>query len=501
MSAVAPGPAAERVFSADDQIAFASLSGDSNPMHMDAQAARRTPAGAPVVHGVQSMLWALETLAQSLPLQRLSGLDADFARFLYVGERCALAVIRRTDTECRAELRVGESRISHYVLRLGGRAAPEAPTAALPVEAAVPLVYGVDQADPLPLSWEQIAVSAGRVAFFRPDDAASAAYPALSRAIGAGRVSALLSLTRLVGMVSPGLHSTFHKIAVSLVEDPAPADPVLFFHPEATDPRFSLVTLAVRAAGLAGRVRASRRSEPTRQPASAALRAMLPAGMLDDAPGLGGNLALVVGGSRGLGEVTGKLLGLLGVETILTYASGEADAESVAADIRAAGGRARTMRLDMLAELAPQLASLPRAPTSLYYFATPRIAGRAGSGYDPAAFQAFCRIYVDAFGALCTELAGRQTATLQVLYPSTVYVDQAPRNMTEYAMAKAAGEVLAANLTRHAARLHIDCVRLPRVATDQTAGMIESEMGSPVDCMIPIVRRVETLAASGSGPA
>lgn len=500
MSETAPlsGLAAERAFSAADQIAFASLSGDSNPMHMDAQAARRTPAGAPVVHGVQSMLWALETLARSLPLDRLSGLDADFARFLYVGEPCTLAVTRRTDAECRAELRVGESRISHYILRLGGRAAP---ATALPAEAAGPLSYGVDQAEPLPLSWEQIAASAGSVAFFRPDDAASIFYPALSRAIGAGRVSALLSLTRLVGMVSPGLHSTFHKISVSVVDDPAPADPVLFFHPETTDPRFSLVTLAVRATGLAGRVRASRRSEPTRQPASTALRAMLPAGYLDDVPDAGDNLALVVGGSRGLGEVTGKLLGLLGVETILTYASGEADAEAVAADIRDAGGRAGTMRLDMLAELAPQLASLPRAPTSLYYFATPRIAGRPGSGYDPAAFHAFCRIYVDAFGALCTDLAGRQNATLQVMYPSTVYVEEAPRNMAEYAMAKAAGEVLAANLTRHAPRLHVDCVRLPRVATDQTAGMIESEMGSAVDCMIPIVRRVEALAASGSGPA
>ncbi len=484
------GLIAERTFSADDQTGFAALSGDANPMHMDAQAARRTPAGAPVVHGVQSMLWALETLAPDLPVRSLRGLDADFARFLYVGERCALYVTRHNATECRAELRVGDTRISQYVMRLGE---PAEPDAALPAGPAGPLAYQASQTVPLPLTWDEVATAAGTVAFFQPDEAASQAYPGLGQAIGGARLSALLALTRLVGMVSPGLHSTFHKIAVSFVDDGDAGGRDLFFSPIAVEPRFSVVTLGVRAPGLSGKLRASRRSEPMRQPTSEALRALLPAAYANGAPPANA-MALVVGGSRGLGEVTAKLLGLRGIETIVTYASGRDDAEAVAADIRAAGGRAQAMRLDMLAEPGPQLAALERAPTSAYYFATPRIAGRPAATFDPASFHAFCRIYVDQFGMLCADLAARSTATVEIFYPSTVFVDEAPRNMAEYAMAKAAGEVLSANLNRYAQRLHIESVRLPRVATDQTTGMIESEMGSAVDCMIPIVQRVETRA-------
>jgi acyl dehydratase len=50
---------AERVFTETDQKRFASVSGDYNPMHMDALQARRTQAGAPVVHGINLFLWAL----------------------------------------------------------------------------------------------------------------------------------------------------------------------------------------------------------------------------------------------------------------------------------------------------------------------------------------------------------------------------------------------------------------------------------------------------------
>jgi acyl dehydratase len=103
---------AVRRFSLDDQQAFAEVSGDFNPMHMDPIAVRRTPAGDCVVHGVQSMLWALEELADSLELERLRSLDADFGPFLYVGELAELSLVRHNQEEARIELRVDGTRIS-----------------------------------------------------------------------------------------------------------------------------------------------------------------------------------------------------------------------------------------------------------------------------------------------------------------------------------------------------------------------------------------------------
>jgi acyl dehydratase len=51
-----------REFTYHDQEWFAAVSGDRNPMHVDAVEARRTIAHFPVVHGIHTLLWALDTL-------------------------------------------------------------------------------------------------------------------------------------------------------------------------------------------------------------------------------------------------------------------------------------------------------------------------------------------------------------------------------------------------------------------------------------------------------
>ena len=58
---------ASRTFTEADQMRFAAVSGDRNPMHLDALLARRTQAGVPVVHGVHLLLWGLDALARAEP--------------------------------------------------------------------------------------------------------------------------------------------------------------------------------------------------------------------------------------------------------------------------------------------------------------------------------------------------------------------------------------------------------------------------------------------------
>ena len=68
------------------QQVFAHLSGDFNPMHVDAVAARRLISGRPVVHGIHLVLWGLDTwLSQcELPVTLLS-LHAVFSKPVDVG--------------------------------------------------------------------------------------------------------------------------------------------------------------------------------------------------------------------------------------------------------------------------------------------------------------------------------------------------------------------------------------------------------------------------------
>jgi NAD(P)-dependent dehydrogenase (short-subunit alcohol dehydrogenase family) len=78
---------------------------------------------------------------------------------------------------------------------------------------------------------------------------------------------------------------------------------------------------------------------------------------------MSGKIALITGGSRGLGKSTALKLAEQGVDVILTYHSKEAEALAVVAEIKAGGRRAATLQLDVgncnsFAAFAAQLSQL-----------------------------------------------------------------------------------------------------------------------------------------------
>jgi len=199
--------------------------------------------------------------------------------------------------------------------------------------------------------------------------------------------------------------------------------------------------------------------------------------------------SLVVGGSRGLGEVIAKILAAGGAEVVVTYAHGADDAERVRAEITAAGGACAVARLDV-GEGPDGLAGAAAGPfDQLYFMATPAIRA-GGPGGEAAMRQRYLSVYVDAFGRLAEALAGRAERRLDVFYPSTVYVADPPEGFVDYAMAKAAGEVLCAALRRDPRFGQVVAERLPRLASDQTVGIAAETFPDPLPLLVAAVRAV-----------
>lgn len=66
----------KRTFSMQDQLDFASFSGDHNPIHIDEKKSIKTHAGQPIVHGVHLALWAFDIFKTTL--KAVSKIDIDF---------------------------------------------------------------------------------------------------------------------------------------------------------------------------------------------------------------------------------------------------------------------------------------------------------------------------------------------------------------------------------------------------------------------------------------
>ena len=468
------GPAMVRVWTEAHQIAFARATGDLNPMHMDARVARRTLAGERAVHGVHAALWALETCAALHPLERLATVQMRFERFVLVGDRTELTIHEAGARQMRLSLSVDGVR----VLTIQAAFAAERPPAK-PVEAAQAAI----PAEPIVVDPAAISGLAG--AFRLPDpEAVAALAPRLARAIGPDRVAALGSLSTLIGMFVPGLHSILSKIDATLTGQVDGSS--LAYAVKRFQPMLQSVTLEADGPGLAARVEGFVRPRPVEQETLRDLAALVQPGVFSDVS------ALIVGGSRGLGATTAKLIAAGGGAVCITYASGADEAGAVAREIRDGGGRCQVLQYDAARPVAEQFGSLEIDPSQLYHFATPRIFRQKRAPFEPACLEEMMRIYNYAFYALSLFCLDRRN-TLAAFYPSTTAIDEAPRDTLEYVMAKTAGETLAATMARTIPNLTTVIERLPRVRTDQTATIFPVPAAAPSALMLPIVRRMSSL--------
>jgi NAD(P)-dependent dehydrogenase (short-subunit alcohol dehydrogenase family) len=445
-------------------------------MHMDAVAARRTVAGAPVVHGVHLLMWLLDCIAREQPsTQPISSLKATFSKMVYVDERVEALIVQSTDQALRAQVLVGGVEALALAAVYG----------AWPAETAIPVLMtdrtGTRTDVPLDPPLAEVSGVSGHVPWLGDDAAMAKSFPDAARWVGAQRLTAFGCMTYLVGMVVPGLHSIFGALTLEATSQAAPG---LEFAVKSLDLRFRRLQIEIVGGGWAGTLKAFHRLPPVTQPSMGEVTTQVARDEFRGAE------ALIIGGSRGLGEITAKLIAAGGGSVTITYATGRADAEALARHIADHGGSCGLLPYDVRANAKSQLAALERAPTHVYYFATPTISRRRSKLFANARFREFNAFYVEGFADLVEAAVALWPMGLTIFYPSTIFVDDRPADLVEYAMSKAAGEVLCAEFNARGGGVRVVPRRLGRLATDQTASLIEAEAAATLAVMLPIVREL-----------
>ena len=474
---------ATKTFDSNGQALFSGLTGDFNPIHVDPTAARRTQAGTVVVHGIHAILWALDKLVETGTItEQIVSLKVQFTNFIHVGSQLDLKLLRRDEKSIQAELSTGKLRTATLIVTFGVRQGVE--EIELPDNtpdfgpASQPMNFG---------RLEDMANLRGLIDVVGTADKIQQYFPYASSAIGSSRVTAIARLSTLVGMICPGLHSLFGGFAIELVDNLRDQDR-LGFQVSGTDGRFGMVRMTVFGAGILGSVQAILRSAPIAQASVSAIMNIV------SPTEFAGSTTLIIGGSRGLGALTAKILAAGGGKVIVTYATGQEDAEALTAEIRSqtANDVCHALRYDINQEAAAQLRKLKSGVTHLYYFATGKIARQKDSLFRTDLFDEFIQMYVKGFYHICVYLSEYGSRPLTAFYPSTVFVESNPPNMIEYAMAKMAGETLCFNMNRAGGRVHVIVSRLPPLLTDQTATVLPMERADPLKVMLPVVREVQT---------
>ncbi len=462
-----------RQYTLSDQLDFAALSGDRNPLHVDPVAARRTMFGQPIVHGVHLVLWAIEQWASDATGKTVTEAQVRLLKPAFLDEKISLTIEQLADNSITLTCGTGSAKLC--VIKMSIAAASDRKNTLLDWVPAAKAKQG----DPKNLGFEELSGKTGKINLDTSLEDMVRFFPNAVKLLGAQGLASILALTRLVGMECPGLNSIFSSFDIEFT---GKMGNQLTWEVTKSNPRMSLVNIVVDGGGIAGKLTVFFRPPPQAGLDYGAIAARVESKSSER------RNALIIGGSRGLGRTTAILLAAGGADVVITYRNGKAEADALVQEIRSNAGTAQHVALDTSDPSAAleTLAERGFLPDEIYYFATPHIFVRKKALFEQSLFESFADSYVSGMIRVIQAAKNSGAESLRVFLPSSEALNEPIADLFEYSVAKAAAEAAADLLSQFDPEVRVIARRLPRLPTDQTNTLMEIPSADPVETMMAI---------------
>ena len=458
------------IFTLKDQNNFAELSKDFNPMHCDEILARRYIYGEPIVHGINAMLFAIrEWSAKSNKKFYISKLRCKFTKAVFLNSKVSfkfkninnsikISLIQNDEIKMRILMEVKGSKYQNIKIRQNDLEINTVPN---------------------DISFDKLIDFKETINFSTNLKHAEKYYSKdFVDNIGFNQLSEIIAYSRIVGMHAPGLNSIFSEL--NLFENRFTSDDISF-KVISVDDRFNIINIESQGPSFKSNIKAFYRPLQVNQKKIEDLKEHLIPNEFKDFR------ALIIGASRGLGELTAKCLGHGGASLMLTYSKGKSDILNVIDDIKKYNKNVSTFQLDVTKTEDINFKIIEEfKPTHVFYYATPFIFGGTRNKFSKELYKKFKIFYYEAFEVIIKKLE-RLNTDIYYLYPSSSAVQDKPDDMVEYSLAKKEGEELCSNLESKYSNVKIFYPRLPRLETDQTVSLSSVKNEDPIQ-ILDIIR-------------
>lgn len=453
-------------YSIEDQVNFSKLSGDYNPIHLDENYARRSLWGGLTVYGVYQLLSALDFFTQKkdkkiylvdLQVEFIKPLPIDTSTNSLVNEKDQSVSISISSSDgvpytiiSFVYETVGSDREFSEVVNEGSYAKKH------PIELDISeLINLKDSFKPL-LNYQLL----------------KQLFPNFYEKIPHYQISSILSSSQIVGMKCPGKNSVFNQLDLSFRSSYQENSKRINYEVKKTHSFFKLVEINFFGDGFRGLIKCFIRPVAQLQSSISKLSSLVTKKQFI------GEKAIIIGGSRGIGETTSILLALGGADVTLTYKSGKKDAEAIVKKLKSFGCKVRCIKFDVL----DTNIKFKDEYSSLYYFASPKIFVGNKDIFSEDIFENFSRYYLTSFVKIVQML--HKNGLKSVFYPSSTAINELNNGMWEYSSSKAAGEHLCDLLEKRYLDLFIYKPKFPRIATDQTLTVMPSKSFMPEEFLL-----------------
>ena len=197
--------------------------------------------------------------------------------------------------------------------------------------------------------------------------------------------------------------------------------------------------------------------------------------------------ALIIGGSRGLGRLTSKIICAGGGKCTITYNVGEKEAIDLCNEINSKNLLCET---EFYNSSQRTKFIYKKKFNQVYYFATPKILSSNKSKFDEKLYRSFKRVYVTDFKYVCTQVQ-KYNPKCKIFSPSTNFIDNQINNFNEYIKAKKELEKVSLKLINKRNLIIIN-PRLPRFDTDQNQSIMSYKFQDPIKILISYIKKMNT---------
>ena len=437
----------------NDLIAFTKASGDWNPIHYDKIISRRYFTERPIIHGILLLLKVLNEYISYKKVNIIS-IKCNFKLPLYPDNEYKLCFEKLTNNSDNLYLFDNKNLLFNCNLKFNYSFKKYS----YKVDFKIPC-----KSNPLNKDFKDLENYKGRLELQIDKNFFINKFQYLIDHISIQSLASIISTSRLVGMICPGLNSIYSSLDIYLNEDYS--DEYLYWQVDSASRRILPVSIAFRSPGLRGSLKAFYREEPIEQLSIKDLSKKI------NKKNLSSQNILIIGGSRGIGEITAKLLSFRNANLTLTYNNGLNDVDRIVNEIIEYGCRASFSYLNVLDfDTIDKFFNNNKYFDQIYYYASPRIKDTKNTLFDYDLYENYNKYYIKPLIKLSEILSKNKNKKCKIFYPSTIFLDEDKNNsFTEYQASKLLGEFISRNIEDQYENISVLISRLPRLLTDQTS--------------------------------
>ena len=459
---------AKKKFNIDVQKKFADFSGDINPIHICENYSRKTIYGQTLVHGIHAVLWCLELLTKKKVY--FNCVDIRFLKPIFLNEQIYCywknkeneIIIKNVNiTLCKIFITKVKKveKIDDCLFFNKGRKIPSNKT--------------IEDLEKLQLKKNFINCNSNL-------KRKKKLFSNLQKIYGLSFVYEVCILSYIVGMEVPGLNSLFISTKIMLKSNIVLKKK--FYKIINVEKRIGLLNLKFFGRTIESDIQTIVRQKPVKNPSFKMVKKFI-----NDKEFKNMN-ALVIGGSRGIGEIISKMIIAGGGNVKLTYYKGFEEAKKIKKEFQKLSKNNSIFELNILNQEHLNKLKKVKKINCVFYLATPKILKSWNKKHDNQISKIFKLFFFQQFKKI-VKIFKENNNKLFFFYPSTVFIENNQDGYQSYIKSKILGENFCKK--NKFKKFTFYYPRLPILVTDQNQSFFKLDPVSNIPILLEHLRNIK----------